>query len=461
MGNILVEEVTLAAIADAVRERGGTDGKMKPAAMPQAILDIPAGGTEADESLPVRFFDYDGTLLYSYSLEALQGMSGLPELPVHEGLVCQGWNWSLEDLKAVGREMNAAALYITDDGATRLYVRLEKDNLAPVVSFSQSVPGGVQVDWGDGSGAEASPGETGKVEVRHSYESPGDYLVRIMPEDGCMISLAGTSRAGGEIFSAGESYLFANMKHSSAVRKAELGKNIELLDSYCFYGFSRMESISIAADTGGIGRGAFRECRSLRFAGLPGTMDSIQQETFKECSGMRHVSLPNGILSILGDAFSSCSDLMEITLPDCVETLGSMAFVGCSSFRSVYLPQRVSSMGSYIFKDDKILEGITIPESTTEIPPYLITGCYLVTEVVIPYWVETLSTYAFYGCQSIRDYYFMAESPPVMNGTSVFGGIQTYCKIHVPKGCLDAYLAADNWSKYADYMVEMEEGEVH
>ena len=461
MGNILVEETTMAAIADSIRERGGTDGRMKPAAMPQAILDIPAGGAGANESLPVRFFDYDGTLLYSYSLEELQGMAALPELPAREGLVCQGWNWSLEGLKAVNREMNAAAVYITDDGATRLYVHLEKDNLDPVVSFSQSVPGGVQVDWGDGSMPEASPGETGKVTIVHSYENSGDYLVRILPEDGCMITLAGTSKGGGEIFSAGESSLFANMKHSSAVRKAELGKNIELLDAYCFYGFSGMESISIPADTGGIGRGAFRECRSLRFAGLPETMDSIQQETFKDCSGMRHVSLPDGILSIPGDVFSSCTDLMEITLPDCVETLGGMSFVGCSSFRSVYLPQKVSSMGNYIFKDDKILEGITIPESTREIPPYFITGCYLVTEVVIPYWVEKLSAYAFYGCQSIRDYYFMPETPPVLNGTSVLGGIQTYCKIHVPKGCLEAYQTASNWSNYADYMVEMEEGEVH
>ena len=317
------------------------------------------------------------------------------------------------------------------------------------------------MDWGDGSGPEASPGETGKVEVRHSYGSPGDYLVCILPEDGCMITLAGTSKGGGEIFSDGESSLFANMKHSSAVRKAELGKNIEMMDSYCFYGFSRMESISIPADTGGIGRGAFRECRSLKFAGLPGIIDSILQETFEECSRMRHISLPDGILSILGDAFSSCTDLMEITLPDCVETLGGMSFVGCSSLRSVYLPQKVSSMGNYIFKDDKILEGITVPESTREIPPYFITGCYLVTEVVIPYWVEKLSAYAFYGCQSIRDYYFMPEAPPVLNGTSVFGGIQTYCKIHVPKGCLEAYQAADNWSNYAGYMVEMEEGEVH
>jgi hypothetical protein len=31
-------------IADAIRERGGTSATLTPAAMPQAILDIPGGG---------------------------------------------------------------------------------------------------------------------------------------------------------------------------------------------------------------------------------------------------------------------------------------------------------------------------------------------------------------------------------------------------------------------------------
>ena len=44
--------------------------------------------------------------------------------------------------------MNVAALYATDDGATRFYVTLDEDMLEPQVSFGQSFSNGVKVDWG-------------------------------------------------------------------------------------------------------------------------------------------------------------------------------------------------------------------------------------------------------------------------------------------------------------------------
>jgi len=78
MANVLVNEKTLKAIADAVNR-------------------IPSGGSSADMSLPGRFFDYEGALLHSFLLEELAGMEHLSELPFHEGLVCTGWNWSLEN----------------------------------------------------------------------------------------------------------------------------------------------------------------------------------------------------------------------------------------------------------------------------------------------------------------------------------------------------------------------------
>ena len=149
MANVLVNEKTLKAIADAVRARGGTSALMKPGEIPDAVSRIPSGGSTADMSLPVRFFDYEGTLLYSFSLEELAGMEHLPDLPFHEELVCTGWNWSLEDLKKTNREMNVAAQYVTDDGATRIYVSLDKDMLEPQVSFGQSEDHGVKFSpWG-------------------------------------------------------------------------------------------------------------------------------------------------------------------------------------------------------------------------------------------------------------------------------------------------------------------------
>ena len=56
MANVLVEEETLTAIADAVRARGGTSELMKPSEIPDAVSRIPSGAVVQICPLPIRFF---------------------------------------------------------------------------------------------------------------------------------------------------------------------------------------------------------------------------------------------------------------------------------------------------------------------------------------------------------------------------------------------------------------------
>jgi hypothetical protein len=44
------------------------------------------------EEKDVNFYDYDGTLLYSYTKEECLELEELPSNPSHNGLVAQGWN---------------------------------------------------------------------------------------------------------------------------------------------------------------------------------------------------------------------------------------------------------------------------------------------------------------------------------------------------------------------------------
>ena len=52
----------------------------------------------------VNFFDYDGTLLYSYSWDEAKELTELPALPIHNGLEVREWNYTLEDIKEQGTE---------------------------------------------------------------------------------------------------------------------------------------------------------------------------------------------------------------------------------------------------------------------------------------------------------------------------------------------------------------------
>lgn len=75
----------------------------------------------------------------------------------------------------------------------------------------------------------------------------------------------------------------------------------------------------------------------------------------------------------------------------------------------------------------------------------------------IPKNVTSILGNAFNGCAGIDHYYFYPETPPALGSNSVFKEIKKSCKIHIPKGCLEAYQTADIWSEFAEYLVEMEE----
>lgn len=83
----------------------GITGKSLNLALSQIVEAI---GEEFDseevviERNDVNFFDYDGTLLYSYTWEEAKNLTELPPLPTHEGLDVREWNYTLEDIKAQG-----------------------------------------------------------------------------------------------------------------------------------------------------------------------------------------------------------------------------------------------------------------------------------------------------------------------------------------------------------------------
>lgn len=78
-------------IADSIRSKTGATEYIPAANFPGAIASIETGGSGTTASAgwnDVTFIDYDGTVLYSYSLEQANTLTELPALPSHEGLIC-------------------------------------------------------------------------------------------------------------------------------------------------------------------------------------------------------------------------------------------------------------------------------------------------------------------------------------------------------------------------------------
>ena len=88
----------------------------------------------------VNFYDYDGTVVYSYTKEEFLEMAELPANPAHARLSAQGWNWTIEAAQSYVTKYGSCEIgqsYITDDGRTRLYVRIGRtENFAVRLKFN-------------------------------------------------------------------------------------------------------------------------------------------------------------------------------------------------------------------------------------------------------------------------------------------------------------------------------------
>ncbi|MGN0251662.1 MAG: leucine-rich repeat protein [Oliverpabstia sp.] len=122
----------------------------------------------------------------------------------------------------------------------------------------------------------------------------------------------------------------------------------------------------------------------------------------------------------------------------CIGEISSSAFSNCACLRQVRLPSRLDKIESSLFQN-----------------------CSGLAEMRIPGKVNYVLSTAFGYCTGIEDYYFYFLVLPSLSNSNVFLSMNDSCRIHVPKGSLEAYQTANLWSELADRMVEMEEGEVY
>ena len=278
------------------------------------------GGSSAVTSASVsdvNFYDYDGTILHSYTKEQFLALSAMPKLPTRAGLICQGWNWTLNDAKEYVTDygmLNIGTMYVTDDGDTRLYIRIATEGRMTVpLYWSQTVANGVSIDWGDGSAIQSVDG-TGNVNTTHTYAQPGNYVIRLKVVNNCTLGLGHGSLSYcvmGSLSNNGRVY--CNM-----LQAVEIGKNVTSIGAYAFNSCYSLSSVSIPSSVTSIEYGAFGRCSSLSSVSIPQGVTSIDTNMFGYCYGMaiydftKHTSVPTLVNT---NAFSSIPSDCKIKVP--------------------------------------------------------------------------------------------------------------------------------------------------
>ena len=442
------------------------------------VAEVSGCGTAVATKKDVNFYDYDGTLLYSYTVEEAQALSELPALPERPGLICQGWNWSLENIKAHNRALNVGATYTTDDGTTRIYITLQEGRTSPMLGVCPN--GIVIVDWGDGTESDVLTGtdiSTVQWTPNHEYTKPGDYVIRLTV-DGTM-GLAGSSSANAYacILRYGPNSDKRNTAYQNAIQKIELGNGVTRIGGYAFYYCYSLASITIPNGVTYIGGNAFYYCTSLASITFPDGVTSIPDNAFyycyslasiiipdsitfigsnafQNCYSLVSITIPNSVTSIGDRTFGSCYSLASITIPDGVTSIGSSAFGNCTSLASITIPDGVMIIGSNAFSQCYSLASITIPDGVFGIASSTFAACYSLASITIPNSIAYIYNSAFQNCSSVR-FYDLSRCTvvPTLSSTNAFSGISADCEIRVPTALYDEWIAATNWSTWANYIV--------
>ena len=433
---VIAERRDLVNIADAIRSKAGITDALTLGQMPNAISEIGSGSSGSSGNTPaskkdVNFYDYDGTLLHSYTAAEAQALTELPPLPEQAGLICQGWNWSLEDIKAHNRAVDVGAMYITDDGTTRIYITLQEGKTSPMLGCCPN--GTVTVDWGDGTTPDTLTGTSTTSDVKwtptHNYAASGDYIIKLTIKGSCGIVGATSSTGGSYILRYSSGSNNNNIVYANSIRKIEIGKNIT------------------------IGSSAFYGCYSLECIAIPNSITKFGQYTFQTCYSLTSIIIPNGVTGLTSNLFHSCSSLKMASIPNSVTSISNYTFYSCSSLTSIVVPNSVTRLNQ-AFEYSNALNSIVLPEGLTRIEGEAFYSCKSLTVFYIPSGVTFLYTTAFGDCVNLVFIDFAKHTTiPTLQTQSGFSGIPSGCQIRVPAALYDEWIAATNWANLASQIV--------
>ena len=414
-------DTTAKNLIDAINEL-----KQQIAALPPPITPQPVILKTND----VTFYDYNGTIVHSFTKEEFLALDSMPENPVHEGLVAQGWNYSLEDARdyvSKYGKLNIGQMYTTASGATEIDIELTEGRTTPTLGICPN--GTVTVDWGDGSTDTVSGTSlTTLVNTRHAYASAGRYTIKLTTSDSFAI-IGDTSYSSQLLWDQKAASFSTNRGYHNAIKAVRIGKNTS------------------------IGQNAFHGCMSLNSISIPNSVTSIGKQAFLYCTLLNSVTIPKNVISIGQQAFLSCFALNSISIPKSVTSIDQQAFHGCMSLSSVSIPESVTSIGIRGFSSCNSLSSVVIPESITRIDDSVFSSCFSLSSIVIPNSITSMGVYAFNDCLSMAGYHLKPTTPPMIS-SNTFNYIPSDCIIYIPRGSLAAYQSAQYWSTYASQMVE-------
>lgn len=429
MPDYIISGDVLTDIAETIRSQTGETELIAPEDMPGKVAECYERGYTEGETVgyeagyaagkipvvekDVNFYNYDGRLLHSYTLEEVQALTELPPAPQmgRDFLSFEEWNWSLEDIKALNLPLCVTATVCPTDGNTKAVLEILDSRVATVTMFIQQTSGVLSVDWGDGSEPTTFAAATNvNRTLEHTYAEVGEYIVTISTDGGCLLGHGGTETR----------FLYGNVQF---LTELYLGRNANLAN----YGLLAH--------------------KWLRVVTFPLGVLKISVSACWQSDCIKSVSLPSTLKEIEQRAFNANYRLNVLSLPASLEWLGYVPFAGANGLHSITIPSKCSDNGARYTSIPQIYIAEGVKGISGE---FAYDG--VIRSIVIPSTVETIAAQAFRGCNQLERMVFKPLVPPAVANENALA-FAKMCIVEVPAESLELYQNATNYGTIAAQMV--------
>ena len=315
------------------------------------------------EENDINFFDYDGTLVASYTLAETQALTELPQAPDHSSdavpLTFDGWNWTLDEIKALGRPCDIGAHYHPTDGKT--HIVSDYDCTTDVqISFGSysSKAVSIIVDWGDGS-VESITGVTTTARVLKHTFSKGRHDTAIECDGEFRVGGTGTDGFQCEqLFLSNNLIQVANyLFRGCRVTTISLGSGLKELSANSLASNYRVSFISIPRTISNLSSNAITACSFKNIAFHP-LLTSINNNLYT-LTYLRRVSIPQGTTLYPSNAINQVG-VQELYIPDTVPIISGL--INAYNLRRVEFAGLQTQVVANTFQNCYCLSEIIIPQ---------------------------------------------------------------------------------------------------
>ena len=484
----------LTDIAEAIRKKKGTTEPINAQNFSEEIRGIESGGGIVPcEFKDVNFYDYEGTILYSYTWDEFVAKNEMPPLPTHhEHLICQEWNYTLEEVLEQGGRCDVGAIYDTEDGATHIKI-VQFGNVQYTICLQTSEIGGAEIHWGDGNVTVSTSTEL--TYYSHIYTNAGKYDISVVTKKGTIsnfgvINTLKTYQYIEEV-NVGKDLdsLILEAFRYTTIQKISIPESLYISERFIYFEYygSRLlgiEHLNIPRVLRGSTRQICEGARRLKTVSVPNTFTTANQYMFSDAPSLQYIHIPSnmslqsiGRASSLVSITSSKKNTSVITegnvfvsgnvlsaggnsanIPSGVTHIAPNAFAYKEQLREIDIPEGVVNIGDAAFNYCTGLTRINIPNGVTTIEKDSFGRLYShISPIQIPSTVSKLNRFCFTETVNLPYFDFRQHtSVPTLAETTAFSNRGSW-KIVVPDNLYDEWINATNWSTYADRIVKASE----